>query len=218
MTLNSWWPSLLAVLIILLYEIGLTIAERRRPERVARSSHAQLRQAWFDAIAGQAGSEILAVQTLRNSLMSATMTASTAALGLMGTASLAAPSLHEALAGEAGWGGLVALRPMLELMLLGLLLVSLASSVMAVRYYTHVSFIAGIPANSPIKPQWLPIGRLYIAQAGRLYSVGLRHLVLVAPIVAALLLPLAGPVAALLTVLVLLRFDRVQADTTPVGD
>ena len=45
------------------------------------------------ALSRQPGSEILAIQTLRNSVMSATMTASTAVLGLMGTVSLAAPSL-----------------------------------------------------------------------------------------------------------------------------
>lgn len=37
---------------------------------------------------------MLAVQTLRNSLMAATMTVSTAALGLMGAVTLAAPSLN----------------------------------------------------------------------------------------------------------------------------
>lgn len=84
MTLNPWWPALFTVVIIVAYEVGLAMAEQRHPARVARSSHAQLRQEWFDAIAGEAGAEILAVQTLRNSLMSATMTASTAALGLAG--------------------------------------------------------------------------------------------------------------------------------------
>jgi hypothetical protein len=49
---------------------------------------------WFTAVSQQKGSESLAVQTLRNSLISATMTASTAVLGLMCTVTLAAPSLH----------------------------------------------------------------------------------------------------------------------------
>ncbi len=212
MTMNPWWPTLWTVAIVVAYEVGLAIAERRHPTRVARSSHAQLRQVWFDAIAGEAGAEILAVQTLRNSLMSATMTASTAALGLMGTATLAIPSLHEALIQDVGWSGLLAPRPVIELVLLSLLFVSLFSSVMAVRYYTHLSFIAGIPANSATKQQWLTTGRKYIAQAGRLYSLGLRHLILVAPVVAGLLHPLAGPVAALLVVGTLLRFDRIESD------
>ncbi len=212
MTMNPWWPTLLTVALIVAYEVGLAMAERRHPTRVARSSHAQLRQVWFDAVAGQVGAEILAVQTIRNSLMSATMTASTAALGLMGTATLAVPSLHEALVHNVAWGGLLAPRPITELLLLSLLFVSLFSSVMAVRYYTHVSFIAGMPADSATKQQWLATGRKYICKAGRLYSLGLRHLVLVAPVVAGLLHPLAGPIAALLVVGTLLRFDSIEPD------
>ncbi len=216
MTINPWWPTLLTVAIVVAYEVGLAIAERRNPTRVARSNHAQLRQAWFDTIAEEAGAEILAVQTLRNSLMSATMTASTAALGLMGTATLAIPSLHEALMHDMGWTGLLAPRPVIELVLLSLLFVSLFSSVMAVRYYTHVSFIAGMPAHSTTKKQWIATGRKYIVQAGRLYSLGLRHLVLVVPVVAGLLHPLAGPVAALLVVATLLRFDSIEPDVPNV--
>ncbi len=208
-SMASWWPALVTVGVLGAYELVLAVAERTRPAQVARSSHAQLREAWLDAIALQPGSEILAVQTLRNSLMSATMTASTAALGLMGTATLAAPSLRETLTADLQWAGLLAPRPMLELVLLGLLFISLVASAMAVRYYTHVSFIAGMPADSPTKQQWLPTGRRYIRQAGRLYGWGLRHLVLVAPVVAALLHPLAGPPAALLTVVALFRFDTV---------
>ena len=59
----------------------------------------------------------LAVQTLRNSLMSATMTASTAMLGLIGTVTLAAPSLHASF----GWSATLPSftpRLVLELLLL----------------------------------------------------------------------------------------------------
>ena len=54
--------------------------------------HAALRAEWFAAVSAERGTEVLAVQTLRNSLMSATMIASTAAIGLMGAATLVAPS------------------------------------------------------------------------------------------------------------------------------
>jgi len=51
----------------------------------------------------------------------------------------------------------------------------------------------------------------YVRRAGILYSWGLRHLILVAPILASLLHPFAGPVAALLMVVALSGFDRVGA-------
>ena len=41
-----------------------------------------------------------------------------------------------------------------------------------------------------------------------LYSWGLRHLLLVAPILAPIVYPLAGPVAAVVVVMALLGFDR----------
>lgn len=209
-----WGTTLLTVAVLAGYELVVTLIARYRPTWIARSSHAQLRDLWLDAIARHEGTEILAVQTLRNSLMSATMTASTAALALMGTVTLAAPSLHEALANDIA--SLAQLRPrlILELVLLTLLFISLVSSAMAVRYYTHVSFIAGLPNGSPAKAHWLPIGRRYIRQAGRLYSLGLRHLVLVVPVVAALLHPLAGPIASLVVVTVMVQFDRFRQEMT----
>lgn len=187
--------------ILLVYEFVLAAAQRRRPERLARSAHALLRQEWFEAVSAQAGSEILAVQTLRNSLMSATMTASTAALGLMGTATLALPALH------AGFD----LRSALDLALLALLFTSLVCSAMAVRYYNHAGFVAAMPVASAARQRWSGAGVAYVRRAGVLYSWGLRHLILVAPLLASMIHPMAGPAAALLVVASLLVFDRAAA-------
>ena len=93
----AWLSTLVTIAVLVAYETVLMVAQRRRPERMARSAHAALREDWFIAVSQNPGSEILAVQTLRNSLMSATMTASTAMLGLIGTVTLAAPSLHAGL-------------------------------------------------------------------------------------------------------------------------
>ena len=206
--LLAWLATLATIAVLVIYEAVLVVAQRRRPERMARSAHSGLREEWFAAVSQQKGSEILAVQTLRNSLMSATMTASTAMLGLIGTITLAAPSLH------VGFGG-VAMLPMatprlvLELLLLALLFASLVCSAMAIRYYNHVGFISGMPVESEARQRWAAAGTAYVRRAGVLYSWGLRHLILVAPILACLLHPVAGPIAAVLVVAVLGRFDRV---------
>ena len=177
---------------------------------MARSAHATLRADWFAAVSQQKGSEILAVQTVRNALMSATMTASTAVLGLIGTVTLAAPSLHAGFAEGAVLPALTS-RLVLELLLLTLLFASLVCSAMAVRYYNHVGFIGAMPVDSPARMQWTGAGITYVRRAGILYGWGLRHIILVAPILAALLHPLAGPVAATLVVLALSGFDRAGA-------
>jgi Protein of unknown function, DUF599 len=80
--ITAWAAAGITLGVLLAYELSLLWVQRRSPATIARSVHANLREEWFAALSKQPGSEILAVQTLRNSLMSATMTASTAALGL----------------------------------------------------------------------------------------------------------------------------------------
>ena len=199
----QWLAAGATVALLVLYEAVTAWAQQRHPAQLARSAHAGLREDWFEAVSQQKGSEILAVQTLRNSLMSATMTASTAALGLVGTLTLAAPSLHDANTAP------LSVRLAFELVLIALLFASLLASAMAVRYFNHAGFICGMPTDSPARQQWAAQGAAYVRRAGLLYSWGLRHLVLVAPILAALLHPLAGPPAALAVIVVLFGFDRV---------
>lgn len=209
-TVITWGIATATVLIVLGYEVALAFAERRQPERLARTAHAALREDWFAAISAQPGSEILAVQTLRNSLMSATMTASTAVLGLMGTLTLAAPSLHASFGdGASGWPNFTP-RLAMELTVLALLFASLVSSVMAVRYYNHAGFIGGMPVESEARRRWAPAGTAYVRKAGVLYSWGLRQLILIVPMVAFILHPLAGLVGALGVVAALLNFDRFR--------
>lgn len=208
-----WMAAAATLAGIVLYELWHALAQRRRPREVARSAHASLREEWFDALSAQPGSEILAVQTIRNSLMSATMTASTAALGLMGSITLAAPSLHATLDAASPAGAWATPRLLVELMLLALLFSALVSSVMAVRYYTHATFIGSMPVGSAARARWSAAGGVYVRKAGILYSWSLRSLLLLVPFVAFLLHAYAGPVAAVLVVAVLQGFDR--AGTAP---
>ncbi|WP_196870201.1 DUF599 domain-containing protein [Polaromonas sp. CG_9.11] len=216
---TTWLAAFATVATLLFYEAAVLLTQQRKPERLARSAHALLREEWFAAVSSHPGSEILAVQTLRNSLMSATMTASTAVLGLMGTVTLAAPSLRSSL-GDAGAGGLAFTpRLALELMLMTLLFASLVCSAMAVRYYNHASFICAMPVGSAPRQRWSASGTAYVRRAGMLYSWGLRHLVMVAPIVVFIVHPLAGPVAALVVVAAVLRsFDRASSASAASSD
>jgi Protein of unknown function, DUF599 len=204
----TWLAAFATVAILTSYEVALAAAQRRIPGRLARTAHASLRQEWFAAVSAQRGSEILAVQTLRNSLMSATMTASTAALGLIASATLSAPSLHT------GFGAVTNApsftpRLALELVLLALLFASLVSSAMAIRYYNHAGFIASMPIDSEARRRWESTGSAYVRRAGVLYSWGLRHLIMIAPVLASILHPASGPIAAVLVVAALFSFDRI---------
>lgn len=211
---GRWLAAGATLAAVVLYELWHSLAQRRRPGQLARSAHAGLREEWFGAVSVQHGSEILAVQTLRNSLMSATMTASTAVLGLMGSITLAAPSLH-ATFDPASTSGLLTPRLLVELMLLALLFSALASSVMAVRFYTHASYIGSMPVGSAARGRWAQAGGAYVRKAGLLYSWSLRSLLLIVPLVAYLLHPYAGPAAAVLVIGVLYGFDRTSAAPAP---
>jgi hypothetical protein len=208
MTDNATWLAVgLTIAILFFNEAFQLFAQRRHPGTLARTAHASLREEWFSAVSQQPGSEILAVQTIRNSLMSATMTASTAVLGLVGTVTLATPSLH------ATFGAMESAlhfppRLVLELMLIALLFISLVCSAMSIRYYNHASYIGSMPVDSDVRRRWSDTGAIYLRRGGILYSWGLRHLVLVAPVLAAILHPAVGPLVAILVVVILWGFDR----------
>ena len=213
----SWLAALLTLAVLLAYETSLAMAQRRRPERMARTVHANLRQDWFEAVSAQKGSEILAVQTLRNAVMSASMTASTAALGLMGTVTLAVPSLHAQFGDATSPLPNFTPRLAMELVLLALLFASLVSSVMAVRYYNHAGFIGGMPVESEARKHWTRAGTAYVRKAGVLYSWALRQLILLAPVMAFILHPAAGPIAALVVCVLLFNFDRFHPRPSEAG-
>ena len=211
--ITAWLAAGMTVAILIAYEMSLLWMQRRDPASLARSAHANLREEWFAALSKQKGSEILAVQTLRNSLMSATMTASTAALGLIGAATLLAPSLNSYFGSFDNMASHLTARLAMDLVLMGVLFASLVCSAMAVRYYNHAGFILSMPVESEERLRWGPTAIAYLRRAGLLYSWGLRHLLMVAPLLVCIVYPLAGPVAAVLVVAALFAFDQFQAGT-----
>ncbi len=214
MTASQGWGALLLMVgIVGLYELWFALVQRRRPPSLARTAHTALRADWFDAVSAQTGSEILAVQTLRNSMMSASMVASTTVLGLMGTVTLSASSLAEGFGLGPASGGTFSPRLAVELVLMALLFAALVASAMSVRYYNHAGFVAGMPVASDARRRWNAVGKAHVRRAGVLYSWSVRNLVLVVPALAFILHPIAGPVAAIAVTLVLLFFDRVQTPT-----
>src|SRR5690606_38059564 len=83
-----WGAAALSTAVLIAYELHLRRAARRDPMATSRSAHTVLREEWVEALSRAPGTEVLAVQSLRNAVMSATMNASTAALVLMGSISL----------------------------------------------------------------------------------------------------------------------------------
>ena len=172
--------------------LGLALAyfakQWLRPARATRM-HDQLRQDWLQAISDSKGTEVLGVQTIRNSLMSCTMTATTATLALMGGVSLLHSSWAEAATN--GRAEVLQLHTLAVLVLLGLSFISSAG------------FVAGMPTDSPLRAQWLPLGQTSLRRAGHFYALAVRLLMWCVPMVLVGLQPWLGLVSAVLLLVVL---------------
>lgn len=203
----AWLAFGISLALFAVYEGWVLWVGRRAPDRMARTAHARMRASWAASLSTRPGFEIVAVQTLRNSLMSATIGASTAALALMGTITLAGGTVLESIAHPQSGEGLL-LRPVLEAMLMLALFASYVCSSMAMRYYNHAGFVMSMPAQSEERKPLDSVAQDYVERAGLLYSWGLRSFLMIAPLVAGIVNPLLMPVMTVGLVFVLRFFDR----------
>ena len=201
----SWIGFAISLVLVIGSEWRLHPLGQRQPEKLARYANAKLRMHWVTALSDRPGFEIVAVQALRNSLMSATISASTAALAVMGAVTLAGATLA---ANLARWSGENTLHTVLQAMLVGTLFASYVCSALAMRHYSHAGFIMSMPVDHPDRPALNPMAANHVRRAGLMYSWGLRLFLMVAPLVAGVVHPMAMvPVTALLLI-GLHYFDR----------
>ncbi|MGC4062550.1 MAG: DUF599 domain-containing protein [Aquabacterium sp.] len=200
------WIALGSTILMLVgYEALLHRRSRAHPPQISRSAHMLLRRQWVQALSTQPGSEILAVQALRNSLMSSTITASTAAIMLMGCMTLAASS------------GTALMRPLLQgaldgglklPLMLATLFATYVCSAMSMRYFNHAGFVMSLPVGSDTRQHYEPMCLEYVRRGGVLYGWGLRCFLFIAPLITGLIMPLLMPVTALMLMALLRIFDQ----------
>lgn len=200
---QNWIAFALSSAIFLAYEVWVIWVGWRHPDRIARSAHAAMRASWVDAMGRQPGFEIVAVQALRNSLMSATIAASTAALALMGSVTLASNTIE-----SASFDGAPPLRVVLEVLLMVTLFASYVCSAMAMRYFSHAGFVMSMPVAAPERLALGPMAKEYVKRAGLLYSWALRFFLIIAPLVVGVVRPIGMPFMAVALVVALWFFDR----------
>ena len=200
---HDWLAFGVGSALFLCYELWVLWVGWRHPDRIARSAHAFMRASWVDALSRQPGFEIVAVQALRNSLMSATISASTSALALMGTVSLAGSTIE-----SATFSGTPPLRIVLEMLLMATLFASFVCSAMSMRYFSHAGFVMSMPMAAPERASLNPMAKEYVKRAGLLYSWALRFFLIIAPLVVGIVRPLAMPAMTVALVVALWFFDR----------
>lgn len=200
----AWGGLVLSLLLIVVYEIHAHRVSKRDPTHQARFINSHMRMAWVQAMSVQPGFEIVAVQALRNSLMSATVVASTAALALMASLTLGGASLAAGLAHPSG-EGITLLHVLLGATAVGVLFASYVCSAMSMRYYGNATLVVSMPVSSPERKRLSPLATHYVQRAGHLYSWALRLFLMVVPMVAGVVHPLSL-VPATVALLVALRF------------
>lgn len=200
--LIDYGALLAGLLMVIVYEVLLR--RRTAAGATARSVHTRLREEWLVAIEKQPGSEIVAVQTVRNSLMSATINASTAALAFMGTISLALPRLS----GAVDEVNRLTPREVMALLLMGILFASCMCSVMAMRYANHLGYVVSAPVNAGLRRRWAAVAGAYLRRSGAYYGWGWRLFLMGGPLAIGVSRPWLMPVATFVLVIVLRYFDR----------
>ena len=164
-------------LLILIYYIYLNRRSRRQPDSRVHELNAKVRERWVDMVMNKGNMEILAVQTLRNSVMAANFMASTSILLIVGTLNISERFGRWAL----DWHPLGLAQPFsTELWQLKLCLLLLYFSVafycfsMAIRFFNHVGYMINLPVDNSYNNSLYQQTCAYLNRAGSYYTFGTR--------------------------------------------
>jgi uncharacterized membrane protein len=167
------------------YQLFLRSRLAKDPLYTVHGVNKATRAAWVNTVMANARSDVLAVQTLRNSVMASSFMASTAILLLIGTLTLAGQGEHESslwhalnVSGDTT-SGIITLK--LICLLLDFFVAFFCFS-MAVRFYNHVGYMIVTPAESAdaISPGMVVA---YLDRAGVFYLLGIRSFFYSVPLV-----------------------------------
>jgi uncharacterized membrane protein len=193
--------DLLGLAFLSAYHLYLRRAYRHAPQRTYRGHSNRLRTAWVETVRA-GGKDILAVQTLRNWVMSATLFASTAIVIGLGSVSIAmeGPDLSGLSQALSLWPTGHAMVRVKLLLLAVIFFLSFLQFTLALRYYNQAGFLINLPQPYLDEPGAEPVADTLNHAAGH-YNRGIRGFLLSTPFVLWLIGPdwfLAGVLATLL--------------------
>lgn len=200
-----------SALMLALYVTVARARERAHPDRVLRTLNANARTLWVQTVMDSGRMDVLAIQTLRNSVMAASFMASTAILLIIGAFTITANIEHVA----RFWGGAAAHTPWAPLKIAVLLLdfaLAFYQFSMAIRMFNHVGYMINVAPALRTAHMGLAEVSAMLNRGGAHYAVGMRMFFVCLPLMAWLLGPLWLVAGTAGLVLALWRFD--QAGTT----
>ena len=165
--------------LLAIYRVLQSRRARLDPMISTRTVHDRIRGDWVALMNASVDRGILAVQTLRNSVMAASFMASTSALALAGTLGFAseADRLAAAWHRDHALAMASALFPLKVFLLLGAFFVAFLMFSLSIRLYNHASYAIALPGEGDAVAR-------YINRAGRMYGDGLRVFYMAFPVVA----------------------------------
>lgn len=208
----------LSCLLLVAYHLFLRVRLAGDPLYTIQAVNAFSRAAWVETIMTSNNKDVLAVQTLRNSIMGATFLSSTAVLLIIGVLTLSGQgenlgstwhslNIFGAAHAELWLAKLIAL--LLDM------LVAFFSFAQAIRLFHHVGYMINVPVSTrhhAFTPEHVA---LHLNRAGSFYAIGMRSYYVAVPLV----FWLFGPHFMLLSTVVLIpilfyldRAPRALAD------
>ena len=216
--LNLVVALLTGAAVILIYHFIIDRRERLHPGSGTPALNALARTRWVVHVMSDGRKDVLAVQTLRNSVMASSMMASTAILLVIGTLNLGSDGARfeqmvSLVTGRAGTTK-ASDHALILLLLLADFFVAFFMFSMAVRFYNHVGYMINLPGS---EHGTFPAARVaaYLNRAGRLYSLGTRAFYMCVPLVFGLFGPVYVVVASVGLVAALNMIDRPPPATPP---
>lgn len=158
---------------------------RRDPYYTVHAVNCLARKRWVQTVMTRGQMDVLAIQTLRNSVMTASFMASTAILLMIGVLSLSGSINEDAPVWHTLNSGVT--HPELLTFKLMLLLLDFFAAffcfAMAVRFFNHVGYMINVPHAADEKT--LAPGRVteYLNRAGLCYVLGMRAFFFCVPLV-----------------------------------
>ena len=203
---------MLSCLMILIYYLYLGRRTRRDPDSSVYSLNYSIRERWVRMIMNSDKMDILAVQTLRNSVMAANFMASTAILLIIGTLNISERIGQWMLTWHLNN---VSESFSTELWQIKLCLLMLDFSIafycfsMAIRFFNHVGYMINLPVNEAVDDTLFKQTCVYLNRAGGYYSYGTRTFFFSLPLIMWFFGPYFLVLATLGLLIGLAKLDKV---------
>jgi uncharacterized membrane protein len=201
-----------SMLLIAAYYLFLFKRSCREPDSSVHALNARIREQWVAMVMNSSNKDILAIQTLRNSVMAANFMASTAVLLIIGTLNISekigqwSVNWHPYALAQDVSGELWQIK-------LGLLLLDFSIAffcfLMAIRLFNHVGYMINLSEDASTDGGLYKKTCAYLNKAGGYYAFGTRAFFFSLPIILWFLGPYSLVTATLALIAGLAMIDKV---------